>query len=160
MKMLMTKISAALLIVWYCMSIIGFGVHTCSGSGRTFVVSFAESTSCADIHPEHHCCKGCAKESHCCQSEHHSSESDEHCTVDVRKCCSNEYQMILLSGCRSSVESDSDQMDSEPLCTSLPTCSASDLYAEIHADNLQFWDSGTGEIVICDRLSAYGIWRI
>ena len=39
MKGLLTKITAMLLVVWYSMSIIGFDIHTCSGSGESFVVT-------------------------------------------------------------------------------------------------------------------------
>ena len=51
MKGLITKIFAALLVGWYMMSIIGFGVHTCSGSGKSFVVAFYEEMTCEEIHP-------------------------------------------------------------------------------------------------------------
>ena len=149
MKKLMMKISALLLIVWYCMSIIGFGVHTCKGSGQTFVVSFAESSSCADIHPEHHCC---SSDNHCCESDHS--------TLDVQKCCSNEYQMIRLSGCRSSVESDYSEQDIESICINIPVYSVSDLSAALHAENLQFWDPDTGDVRPCDCQVTYGVWII
>ena len=159
MKKLMMKISAMLLVVWYCMSIIGFDVHTCKGSGQTFVVTFAESNSCADIHPEHHCCKSHAVESHCCQSEDHCCDL-EHSALDVQKCCSNEYQMILLSGCRSSVESDYEVVDIESICINIPIYSLSDYAASLHVENLQFWDPYIGCLRPCDRQATYGVWII
>ena len=160
MKKLLMKISAVLLIVWYCMSIIGFDVHTCVGSGRTFIATFAEGTSCTDIHPEHHCCNsgskdvhehGCHETSSCCHSEQ---------TVDNRTCCSNEYQVIMLSGCRSFSESDSEDFDFRMICPAITcpmTCVAS---AEFPAEQLQFWDSDSGVIPPYDYQSVYGVWRI
>ena len=55
MKKVCTKIFAALLVVWYLVGIIGFDMHTCNGSGRSFVVAFFEGMACEDIHPEHVC---------------------------------------------------------------------------------------------------------
>ena len=149
MKNIGTRIFAAILVIWYSLSIIGFGVHTCKGSGQTFVVSFAESSSCADIHPEHHCC---SSDNHCCESDHS--------TLDVQKCCSNEYQMIRLSGCRSSVESDYSEQDIESICINIPVYSVSDLSAALHAENLQFWDPDTGDVRPCDCQVTYGVWII
>ena len=153
------KISAMLLVVWYCMSIIGFDVHTCNASGQTFVVTFAEGNTCADVHPEHHCCKSHKAESHCCQSENHCCDS-QYSAIDVQKCCSNEYQMILLTGCRSSVESDHDMLDIESICINIPICSMSDHAASLHAENLQFWDSDIGDMMPCDCQVTYGVWII
>ena len=65
MKEIVTKIFAALLVVWYLVGIIGFDVHTCSGSGRSFVVAFFEEMTCEEIHPEHSCDPAA-----CCADEH------------------------------------------------------------------------------------------
>lgn len=92
MKSLITKVFAALLVVWYLVGIIGFGVHTCNGSGKSFIVSFAEGLSCEDVHPEHHCSKGscCAHLQKCCDSGTASLSS--------KPCCSSEYQVLVLTG--------------------------------------------------------------
>lgn len=108
MKTIVMKISAVLLVVWYCMSIIGFDVHTCKGTGRSFVATFIEGTACSDIHPEHHCCSGSCAHHHetscchkdvktaCCSSGHQDSKSG----IDTDECCTDDYQVIQLSGCR------------------------------------------------------------
>ena len=92
MKSLITKMFAALLVVWYLVGIIGFGVHTCNGSGKSFIVSFAEGLSCEDVHPEHHCSKGscCTHLQKCCDSGATSLSS--------KPCCSSEYQVLALTG--------------------------------------------------------------
>ena len=91
MKGLITKMFAVMLVGWYLIGVIGFGVHTCSGSGRSFVVTFAESMDCEEIHPEHSCC--CCHEG-CCS--HH--EDEEHEEEHDGSCCSNEYQVLDLTG--------------------------------------------------------------
>ena len=159
MKKFMMKISAMLLVVWYCLSIIGFGVHTCKGSGQTFVITFAESSSCADIHPEHHCSKSHSSRCHCCESYNHCFDSAR-TTVDVQKCCSNEYRMIYLSGCRQSVESDFNKLDVGPVCINIPVYSVSDCSASLYAENLQFWDPCIWELIPCDYQVTYGVWII
>lgn len=93
MKGLPVKITALLLMMWYSMSIIGFGVHTCSGSGESFVVTFVEGLECEDIHPEHHCHKGA-----CCSHSHSCCEDTAHEKVAPESCCSSDYQVLALTG--------------------------------------------------------------
>ena len=50
MKNVLMKISAIALVIWYCLSIIGFDVHTCSETGDSFVHISFTSHSCHDIH--------------------------------------------------------------------------------------------------------------
>ena len=105
MKNLGTRIFAFMLVVWYCLSIIGFGVHTCSVSKRAFLTSFISGVECADIHPSEMCKASCCsadKHKSCCG--HHSSEkndaehSDTGVKVTKKTCCSNAYQQIELTG--------------------------------------------------------------
>ena len=82
MKNLSIRVFAALLMVWYCLSIIGFGVHTCSESNRSFLTNFISGVNCEDIHPsdlcESHCCAKAQKksESKCCCCGGHSHETE------------------------------------------------------------------------------------
>lgn len=76
------KIVSALLMTWYCVSIIGFGIHTCSGSGRSYVAVFLTELSCEDIHPEHDC-----GHSHCCSSG-----------IGKASCCTNDFHVLSLTG--------------------------------------------------------------
>lgn len=86
MKKALMKISALLLVVWYCLSIIGFDVHTCGETSRSFVHMSFISHSCEDIHDDDHC------------DSHHEEQAEHHHTDD---CCEDEYQVISLTGLRS-----------------------------------------------------------
>lgn len=83
------KICAVLLAVWYLMSIIGFGVHTCRGSQRSFLTTFVTGMTCEDIHPQHHC-----------TCDHHSSEAGH-------DCCTDDFKVLSLTGVLPSAENDS-----------------------------------------------------
>ena len=90
MRTMVMKISAFMLVVWYCMSVVGFDVHTCMESGRSFVTSSILGTECEDIHPEHHhhhhdCCPGCGD---------HTSSSDDDC-VSTEDCCTDDIRVKL-----------------------------------------------------------------
>ena len=168
MKRFLMNISAAILVVWYCMSIIGFDVHTCMSSGRTFVATFADGVACADIHPEHHCCCASCQDSHhhdlpsCCSSdndhksagEHHDSES-----IDVKSCCSNEYQAIQLSGCRT--DNDERYFSSKaflPCVMDIPVQYIA--MTKYHADHIQFLDPDSGVLPPGEHCATFGVWRI
>lgn len=86
MKSVFLKYVSALMTVWYCLSIIGFDVHSCSTTGNTFVNSILSGVTCEDIHPEHDCCS----HSSCC-SKHKSHEEDD-------DCCTNEIEVLDSEG--------------------------------------------------------------
>ncbi len=92
MKNMAIRILAALLTIWYSMSIIGFDVHTCKGSGHSFVVTFVEGLSCGDIHPEHKCA------SHSCCSHHGEDTPDHGEGIGPSDCCSDDYHVLELTG--------------------------------------------------------------
>lgn len=105
MKNLGTRIFAAILVVCYSMSIIGFGVHTCSENNRSFLTSFITGVECEDVHPSEICdaqCCSAAKHKNCCG--HHTSEdnsagqSDAAVKLCSKTCCTNDYQQINLTG--------------------------------------------------------------
>ena len=157
------NMSAALLAIWYCMSIIGFDVHTCMSSGRTFVTAFTESLECADIHPEHHCCCSSCLDLHhhdehempsCCSESHEDS-------YDTKSCCSNEYQVIQLSGCRASDDSKdkfSFSKVSYPCIADVPVRYIA--MAKYHAEHVQFLEPGSGVLPPGDLCVTFGVWRI
>lgn len=164
MKGLATKIVAVLLLVWYSMSIIGFDVHTCSGSGRSFVVTFIEGLSCEDIHPEHKCdrdaccadSQGCCKPHNCC---HHHSNADM--SFRTKSCCSNDYQVLSLTG--TSLDSKDDERDLcgcghylSVLCESLEL--PDNLLASGRIFSYRMPDPGVG--ITSDGQSFFGVWRI
>ena len=87
------RVSAIFVLIWYSLGIIGFNVHTCSASERSFIVSFLEDMSCESIHPSDHCG---AEQTCCCCCSHHTSEhhSDSDESIDEPECCTDEYQVI------------------------------------------------------------------
>lgn len=105
MKNLVTRVFAFMLVVWYCLSIIGFGVHTCSESNRSFLTNFISGVSCEDVHPSDVCKASCCsahKHKNSC-SHHSADESKDEAPVGMLKitnktCCSNDYQQIDLTG--------------------------------------------------------------
>lgn len=124
MKNIGTRIFAAILVIWYSLSIIGFGVHTCSESNRSFLTSFITGVSCEDVHPTEACGKACCeKESQkhgckcCCDhsvevipraaSEPVSSNAPK---FAQKKCCSYDYQQIEITGSGQNAGSESVMM--------------------------------------------------
>lgn len=169
MKGLMSKICAMLLVLWYCMSIVGFDMHVCKASGRTYVTTFAEGTTCEDIHPEHHCRHDCHHESSCCHHEsscchqesdccsHHGHESAA--CVDSEKCCTDTYQVIVLTGCRAEDEDNGFDSFGSKGC---PASYVHSLYAHESLKYRAFhrYKPYSGIIVPCDHCVAFGVWRI
>lgn len=179
MKGIMMKMCAVLLAVWYCMSIIGFDVHTCNGTGRIFVATFAEGLTCADIHPDHRCAHGqcsaaraaeCCHEDCCSHSEKaccHGASEDGCCghegklELNSPSCCSDSYQTILLTGFRA--EDDHRHYD-ECHCGNCPCiipdylCGLSDNgFADFH---ISWHIPDIRDIVPCDPQVAFSVWRI
>lgn len=97
MRRMPMKISAIALVIWYFVSIVGFGIHTCSTTQRTFLTSFISGMTCEDIHPEDHC-----EESHHCSDKqccsHHSEECED---------CEDDFMALSITGTAHSSESDS-----------------------------------------------------
>ena len=148
-------------------------MHTCTSSGETFISTFAEGVECADIHPEHHCCgASCCSAAHheddhetpsCCSSEHHGPINEHHDvkTIEAKSCCSNEYQAILLSGCRT--DSGSDEKYSSykvvsPCVNDIPVSYIA--FAKYHAERVQFLEYDSGVLQPGDLCVAFGVWRI
>ena len=173
-RTVLIKLTSVLLTVWYLMSIIGFDVHTCSGSGCSFVTTFIEGMTCAEVHPEHVCDAGsCCSEArdtqshsrHSCHGECVNSHSDSHCSGGVelraKSCCSNDYQVLHLTGTVSS--EDSRHYDEcscgHCLCVEFPLSmvpkpsATSSLFSHIHK-------SDSGLIAHGDVQSLLNIWRI
>jgi hypothetical protein len=106
MKNLSIRFLAALLVVWYSMSIIGFGVHTCLENNRSFLTSFVNGSTCEDVHPTKACGFSCCskveqKSEHKCCCAHHTIEHET--TADGQKyeqtnCCTNDYQQLDITG--------------------------------------------------------------
>lgn len=158
MKNVMMKISAFLLAIWYCMSIIGFDVHTCMESGESFVVTVLEGTDCGDIHPEHTCCADVV--SHCCSCCHHddTSEHDGTASVEEQDCCHDDIQVLVLTGGRS----DDDSRHHYDMVSMYPAVSA-DPYFPItprNSYNSLCFMPDSGLIVPGESQSFLSVWRI
>lgn len=159
-KIVLIKFVSVFLTVWYLMSIIGFDVHTCRGSGCTFVTTFLEGMSCSDVHPEHVCdaglCCSEALEAHsCCEHSRHGE------CIGYHSCCSNDYQVLHLTGTLSSEDHRHHDECScghcpcveFPMSMVLQPSSSSSLFSYIHK-------SDSGLIVRGDVQSLLNIWRI
>lgn len=154
MKDLMTKVAALLLLVWYCMSIIGFGVHTCDGSGKSFVVSFVEGFSCEDIHPEHHCTKDS-----CCQHSHNCCNEEDIMCLKSKSCCSSDYQVLSLTGTLSDEKSGLDYLNSSVYYHCIHSgVSVMDIHCPHHICHTLSPDRSPGRIL--DIQSVLRVWRI
>ena len=96
MKNVITYCIAAFMLVWYSLSVIGFDVHTCSDSGETFIATVISGTACDDIHPEHE-----EPTCSCCHGKHAHAEQEDNDSLRTRPCCTDDWQMIYLTGLRS-----------------------------------------------------------
>ena len=152
MRSLAVKICSVLLVFWYLMSVIGFNVHTCSGESHSFVTTFIDGVTCADIHPEHHCGS----------DHHHSDESEDCCGSEERSdCCSDEFQVLAVTGLMS--DDSHDYCDGGHLsgcpcvvasCLELPQVCPDDYLLK----DLYEPESGCAA---CDDVQSYfSIWRI
>ena len=155
MKNVLISSLAPMLVIWYSLSVIGFDIHTCSGSGETYVATVITGTACEDIHPEHvH--PGCS----CCHHGHDENHKKE--DLRTKSCCTDQWQVIVLTG----VPTD----DNESFCTE---CShASELFSDalsgsLHASGADGalrtghrYKSRPQSIPKRNLQSEYNIWRI
>lgn len=163
MKGVIIKMLAVIMTIWYSMSIIGFDVHTCSGSGRSFVSTFIEGLTCEDIHPEQSCSHvSCCPESHeehsCCGNHHHDGFET---AFVARSCCSNDYQVLQLTGI---VPSD-DQRGNDLISFNSISHAAvrpADIDLPSHSRTIiaYLYEPDSGHMVSGDRQAALSIWRI
>lgn len=150
MKDALMKISAILLVIWYCLSIIGFDVHTCSETGDSFVHMSFTSHSCHDIHDDH--CDWA------CEHEH-----DEHCEEPVEhhhdgRCCEDEYQVISLTGLRSDDDSNGSFHGGECPCIMETECDTFALLADIF--DYRYFEEPDSGLIVADAQPLLSIWRI
>lgn len=154
MKNVFLKYMSALLAVWYCLSIIGFDVHSCTSTGSTFIASVLAGTTCDDIHPEHDCGghKSCCC-SHRCHEEMPSSKN----VKEDESCCTNEIEVLQSEG----VTMSNDDIYS-PFCFAYAFVDVVNHYdALCRADmavNLHYPDPG--DFIVPDLQAVLSIWRI
>ena len=164
MRKMFVKYMSALLVVWYSLSIIGFDVHSCKSTGEVFVASLAGGISCEDVHPEHSCrahgsCCGHDMTT-CCEHETKScSDHQAESQVGKSDCCSNDLQVLELTGVYASYEriTDNDLADEYVLNV--------DLFAEMTIPALQrpllmYLKHPDPGVVMPDRQAFFSIWRV
>ena len=148
MKNMFLKYASALLAVWYCLSIIGFDVHSCNTTGSIFVNSVLSGTSCDDIHPEHDCAGhgSCCSSHSCC--DHEKAEDN---------CCTNEIEVL---DCESVIVSDDDACIIASYTLDY-TCSIIelDLLPCFRSAQVLYYPD-PGEYAAPDHQAVLSIWRI
>lgn len=151
MKNVLTKVSALLLVVWYSLSVIGFDVHTCSKSGRTFIATVVSGTACEDIHPDH-------LKSACSCCHHHSDDASK--GIDRKPCCTDDWQYIALTGMRTA-ENDNADDSADGLAPVYHHVSLQEAVAAVSFTTIpNFYNPDSGIPVPVDFQRAYNIWRI
>ena len=144
------KIRALALVLWYVISIIGFGVHTCGESQRSFLTSFVTGMTCEEAHSSepHDCHDG-----HCCS---HAHEDEAGCED-----CEDEYMNLEVTGTPQSQEDDI-QVECQTVSVLYDMPALADICApssNLHILRiLSLPDSGL--IASGDIQSVLGIWRI
>ena len=96
MKKVFTPFATALLVLWYLLSVIGFGVHTCNSTGETYIATVASGFTCEDLHPDRHTHTTC----HTCCGCHKNDDNESVGLEGLKSCCVSEYQVITLTGTR------------------------------------------------------------
>ncbi len=166
MKDRILRLSALLLVIWYCFSVIGFGIHTCQASERSFVATFISGLTCADIHPDHKCDKGhcCSHESHdCCEDHTHDggccgNSADEDMSLQAPSCCSNDYHALVITGYETDNEDRFGAMSDE-LAFSVVNVVSDDFHSNLISYKYRH-KSESGPRLNADIQSLLNIWRI
>lgn len=172
MRKMFVKYMSALLVVWYSLSIIGFDVHSCRATGEVFVASLAGGISCEDVHPDHSCnahgnCCGHSGKACCGHSDkaccgHEAESCGDHASaarVDKEDCCSNDLQVLELTGVYASSERSLDDDHADEYVLNV------DLMAETMVPSMQrplltFLKHPAPGVVTPDRQAFLSIWRV
>lgn len=154
MKSVFLKYVSALMAVWYCLSIIGFDVHSCTVTGSTFVNSVLSGVECEDVHPEHDCCcHGSCCHSGC--SHDHKVPSKEN--VKDKECCTNEIE-VLDSEVVISVEDEGCSMSDAAWAVAFVV---NDYTGSVNAEaEYLSYSPGSGILRQPDLQAVFSIWRI
>lgn len=166
------KYASALLVLWYSLSVIGFDVHSCTSTGEVFVASLAGGITCEDIHPEHSCksyggCCGhhdvspcCANHhaSSCCDNKHASEQSD--CQVAKEECCTNDLQILQLTGVIGSGNERFDGNDHEHQFTFDVDMAMELAMPALQRPFLKYLEHPDPGVVMPDRQAFFSIWRV
>lgn len=150
MKNLVLKYASALLAVWYCLSIIGFDVHSCEATGDVFVNSILTGTSCDDIHPEDECC-----EHGTCCGNHGSSCCDDQQKDD--DCCTNQIEVLDDVVVTNADEDEAAQFSETLSCMFVE----SNYDVLVFSESIEFsYEPDSGHVTLPDCQAVLNIWRI
>lgn len=157
MKNLLTKCAAVVLVLWYSLSVIGFDVHTCSGSGKTFIATIISGTGCDDIHPEHN-----APSCKCCQKATAQLEDYDDCDLRTKPCCTDDWQAIALTGVRvNKDETSSESAISVRIALNQAFVQESYKNLDLNSNSPRiFYRLASGSAVARSCQEIYGVWRI
>ncbi len=138
------KICAVLLAVWYVVSIIGFGVHTCMAGHHSCMTECVCEVSCENTHHDHDCC----------------NHEDETPVYEESPCCADDFVVLSVTGTVPSYEKD--YIEYHPVYFPFTDALISDVHdlfvkSEINRI-LSLPDSGL--LLPGDIQSVLGIWRI
>lgn len=155
MKNVLTSLTAVLMVIWYSLSVIGFGVHTCSGSGETYIATVASGFTCGDIHPEHER-SGCS----CCHADKSETSSSQQ-QLDRKPCCTDDYHAIILTGTRGVEEHRYDNAYHLAHCSFVATIPDDKIYSSRFLSDLQHFRHDRHGMHLSRNLNTvYNIWRI
>lgn len=162
MKRMFPKYVAALLAVWYSLSIIGFDVHSCATTGDTFVNSILGGITCEDIHPEHDCNGhgSCCSQHKCCGNKQHApscSHDDKGASVghSDKGCCTDDIEVLDSESV--TVQNDDCSQVAQPVFIRLG-CDISPLLCT-EMSNVEYYPD-PGNRVKPDSQARLNIWRI
>lgn len=165
MKNVVRKYVAALLLIWYTLSIIGFDVHSCTRTGETFVASIAAGVSCEDIHPEHSCAGhgGCCGhgQTKCCCGHHCADTCCGHDGNEVVSddCCQDDFHVLTFTG---TVSSEEQRFDSYAQNSAVPVLEnvVENLLQDVSDIDLIRFEEPDSGITMPDSQAFLSIWRI
>lgn len=157
MRNIVMKYLAALLVVWYSLSIIGFDVHSCTKTGETFVASIAAGVSCEDIHPEH----SCSSHGSCCGHGHVKDccGHDGRNKVTSDDCCQDDFHVLSFTGAISVNDYRYDDCASDFIEYAVECFAQTIVPAYSNQDFIKFKDPDSG-ITVPDKQALLSIWRI
>ena len=145
------------------MSIIGFDVHTCNGSGRCFVTTFIEGLACEDVHPEHSCSHAsCCPSGHegqgCCDDHHHDGNMT---VLKASSCCSDDYQVLQLTGTIPADDQRGNDFLSFGKIFNVVLHSTDVKTMPVHSPIIAYlYEPASGHKFSCDPQAALSVWRI
>lgn len=146
------KVISFVFAIWYLLCVVGFGVHTCGHSGKSFVSSLVLGyTFGNDLCSDMKCHEaGCS---------HHGDMSHD----GFDEACADDVFVLSLPGVERSEDEYHSHSHCSCICGHCPALADSRLSVAIYspeAMDIPVPDLSFKESVFSDIFSAYSIWRI